>query len=132
MKSPLPDKKQLRKFGLLVGGVFVLVGVWPTIARSDSARLWGLAVATCLIVPGLVRPQTLGPAYRAWMAVGNVLNWINTRIILGVLFYGLITPMGLARRFLGRDPMRRAFDPAVDTYRVKPNPRPGNHMTRQF
>jgi hypothetical protein len=66
------------------------------------------------------------------MALGAVLGWVNTRVILGLIFFGLITPMGLAFRLAGRDPMQRAFDPKATTYRVPRTPRPGAHMLRQF
>jgi hypothetical protein len=126
------DTKQLRNFGLMVGGIFGAIGLWPTIIRGENPRLWAVALAVVLVLPALVLPRSLGPVYRIWMALANALNWINTRIILGAIFYGLVTPMGLAMRRLGHDPMRRRFEPSVDTYRVVPHPRPGSHMMRQF
>ena len=124
--------KQLRSFGLTVGGIFALIGLWPLVVHNQGARWWSLIVAVVLILPALVYPKSLFWIHKGWMAVGHVLGWINTRIILGVLFYGLITPMAIVMRFMGRDPMRRAFEPDADTYRISPRPRPGAHMTRQF
>ena len=66
------------------------------------------------------------------MALGEALGWINTRIILGLVYYGLVTPMGVMMRLLGRDPMRRRFEPAANTYRVPRPTRPCGHMDRQF
>jgi hypothetical protein len=66
------------------------------------------------------------------MALGAILGWVNTRIILGVVFFGLITPMGIALRLAGRDPMQRALDANATTYRVRRVPRPGTHLLRQF
>jgi hypothetical protein len=66
------------------------------------------------------------------MATGQALGWVNTRIILGVVFYGLLTPMGLAMRILGKDPLHRQFDPNSDSYRVVRLPRPGSHMSQQY
>jgi hypothetical protein len=66
------------------------------------------------------------------MAIGHVLGWINTRIILGVIYYGLFTPMGLVMRMGRKDPLRRQYDEAVDTYRVLRRPRAASHMLRQF
>jgi hypothetical protein len=67
------------------------------------------------------------------MTIGHALGWVNTRLLLGLVFYGLITPMGLVRRFLlGRDPMRRQFEPEADTYRVPRQPRPATHLKQQF
>ncbi len=126
------DEKQLRNFGLMVGGIFGAMGLWPMLIRGQNPRLWAVALGLALVLPALALPRSLRRVYRVWMALGNALSWINTRVILGVIFYGLITPMGLAMRLLGHDPMGRRFGPNVDTYRVVRRPRPGTHMTRQF
>ena len=127
------DIKQLRSFGLIVGGVFAAMSLWPVLFRGDDPRLWALILAGLLVIPALVLPMSLGPVYRGWMAVGNVLGWINTRVILGVIFYGLFTPIGLVRRcLLAKDSMLRKFEPEADTYRVVRQPRPPSHMKRQF
>ena len=77
----------------------------------------------------LARPsRATAPA----MVVGETLGWINTRILLSLVFYGIVTPMGIIIRHFGRDPMRRGFEPTVETYRVPKPSRPGSHMTRQF
>jgi hypothetical protein len=125
-------RAELRNFGLIVGGIFGVIGVWPLIFRGQGVRPWAVALAVALIVPALVAPSLLGPAQRAWMAVGNVLGWINTRLILGIVFFGMMTPMALVFRLIGKDPMRRTFDPKASSYRVPCRPRPGAHMLRQF
>ena len=126
------DAKQLRKFGLMVGGIFCAIGLWPAIIRSQNPRLWALAVGVLLLIPALIVPRSLGPVYRVWMLVGETLGWINTRILLGVVFYGLITPMGLIMHRFGNNAMRRAYEPGAESYRVVKRPRPAAHMTRQF
>lgn len=131
MKHPV-QKKELRAFGLLVGGVFSVIGVWPTIFSGSSPRVWALGVGGGLILLGLVLPQALRPAHRLWMLVGHVLGWVNTRIILGIIFYGLITPMGFLIRLFGNDAMRRALVQEVETYRVNRQPRSATHVRRQF
>ena len=103
------EVKQLRSFGLTVGGVFLFIGLWPLVWRGEGVRLWAVIPAAALIPLGLILPGVLAPLYKGWMAVGHVLGWINTRIILGVLYYGLVVPMGLVMKLLGRDPMRRAW-----------------------
>ena len=125
-------KKQLRHFGLLVGGLFAVVSLWPALFRAEGPRLWALALTLVLVVPAIALPRSLTHVYRIWMAAGEVLGWINTRALLCLIFYGLVTPMGIIRRRLGRDPMRRGFEPGVDTYRILKPSRPRAHMTRQF
>ena len=126
------DVKQLRHFGYLVGGIFGLIGLWPLVWRHQDPRLWALALTVLLVVPALVAPRILAPVYRVWMLLGEVLAWINTRIILGVVFYGVVTPIGLLMRLTGRDPMRRQLERAGESYRVRCVPRPATHMMRQF
>lgn len=132
MQKQMPPS-QLRRFGLLVGGIFTLIGLWPLVFRAAGPRLWALVAGGLLILPALVWPAGLGPIYRGWMMIGHALGWVNTRLLLGLVFYGLITPMGLVRRvLLGKDSMRRRFEPHAESYRVPRQPRPATHLTHQF
>jgi hypothetical protein len=124
--------KELRSFAFLVGTVFVVIGLWPLVFRGQSVRLWALILAGLLIAPGVLWPTLLRPVYRVWMAVGHALGWVNTRIILAVIFYLLFTPVAIIMRLLGKDPMRRKLEPASGTYRISRQPRAGSHMSRQF
>jgi hypothetical protein len=125
------SSKQLRSFGLLVGTVLVLIGVWPMLFRAASPRSWALILAGLLLLPAVFVPVVLQPVYRAWMLLGSILGWINTRIILGVIFYMVFTPVGLLMRLFGRDPLSLRSS-ASDSYRVPREPRPGTHMRNQF
>jgi len=124
--------KQYRSFGLVVGGIFAVIGLWPLIRHGESIRLWALIPGSLLVVMGLLLPGYLGPIYKGWMAIGHVLGWINTRIILGVIYYALFTPIGLVMRVWRKDLMRRQYDETTNTYRVLRRPRPASHMLRQF
>ena len=128
----MSDTKHLRSFGLIVGGIFALIGVWPVVWRGQPLRLWSLTLGGLLLVLGLVLPRSLTQLYRLWMTVGEVLGWINTRVILGAIFYLLFTPMGLYMRLRGKDPMRRTLVPEAESYRVVRQPRPSSHMRHQF
>ena len=124
--------KTLRQFGLMVGGVFLLIGLWPFVWRQEAVRVWAVVPGSLLAVAGLIVPGVLKHVYQGWMWVGHVMGWVNTRIILGVLFYGVVTPMGLVMKLTGRDPMRREFEPDSQTYRVIRQPRPASHMKNMF
>lgn len=129
---PIATTKDLRSFGLLVGAVFIIIGVWPTLLHSGALRLWALLPGILLVVFGLIWPPALRFVYRGWMAIGLVLGWINTRIILGIIFYGLMTPVGLFMRARGKDFMRKLSVQGAETYRVNRSPRPPDHLKRQF
>jgi hypothetical protein len=125
-------EKDLRQFGLLVGGVFSVIGFWPFVFRSESPRLWALVLGGLLMILGGIAPQSLRQVHAGWMKIGHVLGAINTKIILGLIYYLLIAPMGIVMRSLGKDSMHRAFDRDVRTYRVVRAPRPRQHMRNQF
>jgi hypothetical protein len=76
--------------------------------------------------------QKLGRALQPWMAVGHIMGWINTRIILGVVFYFVVTPIGIIRRMLGKDPMGKKIESDLKTYRISRTPRPASHLKRQY
>jgi saxitoxin biosynthesis operon SxtJ-like protein len=126
------EVKQLRSFGFIAGGGFAIIALWPTVFRNGHPRLVMLMLAGLLLLLAILLPRSLRPAYRVWMALGHVLGWVNTRIILSVMFYILFMPVGLVMRLLGKDPMLRKFERNIDTYRVIRQPRPSSHMKHQF
>jgi Saxitoxin biosynthesis operon protein SxtJ len=131
MKNTL-ENKQLRSFGLTVGGVFAVIGLWPVVFHNDDPRWWAVVLAGLLMVPALVFARSLSWIYVRWMALGHVLGWINTRIILGFVFYFVVTPIGIIRRLLGKDPMGKQFRHDVVSYRIPRTPRPPSHLKRQY
>jgi len=125
-------RKDLRSFGLIVGGVFAAIGLWPFIRRGGDYRGWALALSALLVGPALVFPVVLKPLHRVWMKLGEILAWVNTRIILGAIFFAVVTPMGLFRRMIGKDSMGRQRSSDAESYRVLRNARSASHMTRQY
>jgi hypothetical protein len=123
---------QLRSFGLIVGGVFLVIGAWPYFWRAQPPRSWALVLSGLLILPGLAWPAVLHKPYGLWMGLAHVLGWINTKIILTLMFYTVFTPAAFIMRLIGKDPMNRGFDAAATTYRVLRQPRAGSHMKNQF
>jgi hypothetical protein len=126
------DKKQLRSFGLTVGGIFAVIGLWPVVFHNDDPRWWAAILAGFLVVPALAFPESLSWVYKRWMALGHILGWINTRIILGVVFYLVVTPIGMIRRLLGKDPMGKQIKADINSYRVLRKPRAASHLRRQY
>ena len=131
----MPDeitRKQLRSFGLLVGGGFALIGMWPLLIYRAGPRWWAVTLAVLLLIPALVLPGSLTWVYKRWMALGHIMSWVNTRIILGLIFYAVVTPIGLVRRSLGKDPMGKKTRPDLNSYRIIRKPRPATHLKRQY
>ena len=125
-------KRQLRSFGLIVGGGFAVVALAPVVFHGQSARTWALIVAALLAGAALTFPAALRPIYRVWMRVGEGLGWVNTRIILLLVYYGVIVPIGGLLRISGKDPMRLKFQRDAKSYRILRTKRPASHMLRQY
>lgn len=127
------SNKQLRQFGLVVAvGLTVVGGIsWYRGHTTVPLVLW--SAAALLLLFGLVYPRALAPVEKAWLKFGNVLAWVNTRIILTLLFALVVTPIGAVAR-LFRDPLNRRFDGDTTTYWLPKKAAPARPETyeRQF
>ena len=131
MKNPVTTN-QLRSFGYTVGGIFGAIALWPALLHNKSPRIGLLLLAVALQSMAVLVPKTLSGAYRGWMLVGHWLGWLNTRLILCVVFYAVVTPLGLIMRLLGKDPMNLKLDQSSSTYRVLRSARLSSHLKHQF
>jgi hypothetical protein len=97
-----------REFGLVVGSVLVLLGGWWLYrGKFINAIYVTLPLGTLLILLGLLWPRSLVLPNRAWMLLAEGLSYLSTRIILGLVFFLVITPIGLVKRLSGWDPLGR-------------------------
>jgi hypothetical protein len=106
---PGAASSELRRFGLTVGGMFLLLGLASWWRGHVVPPLVFWAVGILLIVPGLLAPAVLGPVRSGWMRGAAVLGEVNSRIILTVLFYLVIAPVGFVLRTFVRDPLDRSL-----------------------
>jgi hypothetical protein len=97
-----------RSFGCVMALILAIVALAP-LRHGEPVRLWVLAPSALLCALALLRPPWLGPLNRAWSALGRAIGWVVAQIALSVGFFLLLTPAGLVRRWLGRDPLRLAF-----------------------
>src|SRR5581483_9239218 len=102
------SRRKLRRFGLTVGTALLVVGAISRWRGHGPVSLGLWSAGAVLLALALVLPQALRPIEKAWMGLAAVLSWINTRIILSLLFVVAFTPIGVVRRML-RDPLDRAF-----------------------
>ena len=131
-KTPPITPYQIRTFAFPLGGIFALIGLWPWIGHGTGVRIWALLISGALIIPGIIFPRILTPAYRGWMVFAEKLGWFNTRVLLGFIFYGVLTPIGLVRGMFGNPSFTRGFDKQAKSYRVLKESRASNHMAKSF
>lgn len=122
-----------RSFGLVFAAVFVIIGAWPLLSAAPL-RWWALAVACAFALAAMAYPAILGPLNRWWLKFGLLLGRIMGPVALGILFYGVFSPMGLLMRLAGKDPLRIRRDAAAASYWIgrKPPGPPPDSMTNQF
>ena len=107
--------RDLRKFGLLVGGVFALLGAW-FLLRHKSAWPWLMAPGGLLVLLGLVAPGWLKYPYRAWMTMAFLMGTVVSTLILTVFYFLVVTPLGLLGRAFGKDFLSQKLNPHAKSY----------------
>lgn len=126
------DAKGLREFALTTGGIVaVLFGLFfPWLLERPSPR-WPWVITAVLVAWGLAAPRSLQPVYRGWMKFGLLMSKVTTPIIMGAVFFLVVTPMGVVRRLSGRDSLGRRFD-ASASYRVPSRKPPIRNLEKPF
>jgi len=111
-----PDEgKQSRKTALVVATVLALLSVWNVYRHRPLVAAVLAGVAICLALIGLLLPSWAVRFHRIWMMLAAGLGYVNSRILLSLVYFLVITPFGCVRRLIGRDPLDRR-GPARDGY----------------
>ena len=128
-----PGRAELRKFGLISGAIVaVLFGVILPWLVEYQWPIWPWIVTGILWVWALAMPGTLFLVYKPWLKFGHIAGWVNTRIILGLMFYLIFFPAGIIMRVFGNDPMARKLDSSVKSYRIASEPIEKDHIERPY
>ncbi len=122
-----------RAFGWLMAGVAALVGLWA-LWKGKAWMPWPFAIAFAFTLITLLELSVLHTLNRWWMALALLLGRIVTPLVMGLIYFGLVTPLGLLMRLSGKDPMLRRFDSAASTYWIEREPKGPDPATmeRQF
>ena len=117
MKSSSPSKKELREFGLVLGFLFpFFIGWLLPFIFDHEIRLWTLFLGFTLIIFGLFFPNYLKFFYKKWMNLGNALSFINSNLILGIVFIFILQPISLIMKLFRYDPLKTKNE-SLKTYR---------------
>ena len=133
LKRNQQESQEQKTFGQVTGlAVAIIFGLFlPWLFVSDYPR-WPWIIALVLWIFAYTCPVALRPVSRAWLTVGHLLAWFNTRVLLGLMYYTVFLITGLAMRLVGKDPMARKRDGSIESYRVKSRIRSTNHVERPF
>jgi hypothetical protein len=125
--------KELREFGFLTGGIIAgLFGLILPLIKGHSLPMIPWIIAIVLAGLSLFVPKSLDPVYRVWMKIGLALGCVNSRIILSIVFFIILTPMALIMKLLKRDTMARSFDFQAETYRISSTIHPSTGMEKPY
>lgn len=122
---------QGRRFGLTVGGAFLVFAAIAWWRGSPTATNVFGALGAVLSVAGLAVPTMLGPVERAWMKLAHLISKVTTPIVMGVMYLLVLTPVGLLRRTLGGNPMVHTPD-GGSYWKSRPAGSRTGNLTRQF
>jgi hypothetical protein len=104
-----------RQFGLVFAALFLIIACWPLL-RLDAPRWWALLIAAAFAMTALLRPTLLQRPNRLWSALGNLLHRIVSPIVMGVIFFGFVTPTGWILGRTGKDLLSLRWDRSADSY----------------
>ena len=116
------SQKILREFGFLIGFAFpFLLGWIIPVLGGHSFRTWTLWISFPSIILAILKPKLLFYLYKAWMKLGHILGWVNSRIILGLVYIIILQPIALIMRIYGHDPLRIKNFPQKSYREIKTN-----------
>ncbi len=113
-----PDKKELRKFAITIWAVLSIIGgiiLWQK--KDIGFILWTIGIL--ILLPGLFWPKILEPIYKVWMTFALLLGFVMNHLILAMMFYVVITPIGIVKRMIKKDPLQISLNRAIESYWIK-------------
>jgi hypothetical protein len=134
IKNIPSTKKNLKKFGITIGFVLSIIAV-ILFYYDKGSFIYFLTIGFSLIILAFSFPLVLKPIQKIWMALALILGWISTRIILSILYFLILTPIGLAAKLFGKDFLNLKFNKSQHTYWNHRDKKPYNNKEeseRQF
>jgi predicted membrane channel-forming protein YqfA (hemolysin III family) len=121
-----------RSFGLVIAAAFALIALLPTWHAPHQPRWWALVIGIAFATIVVLSPKSLAPLNRLWLRLGLILSAVVSPIVVGLLFYTTLLPVGLLMRASGKDPLRLRPEQA-DSYWIRRDPTDSaSDMKRQF
>jgi hypothetical protein len=127
----MPSVRELRAFALSVGGAIALLGVLAFARGRRSVGGTLIMLGGALMTAGLVAPGRLGFVHRTWMGMALAISKITTPLLMGIIYFGVLTPTALVMRLFGHHPLRRSGDATTYWVDRRPDARRSD-LRRQF
>ncbi len=125
-KIKLPSN---RNFGIVFFIVFLIISLWPLLNQNEI-RIWSLILSTIFLILGLINSNLLSPLNKAWYKFGIILGNFVAPIVMGVVFFFVVTPTGIIMRLLGKDLLNLKKN-TKETYWLKKD-NSNNNLKNQF
>ena len=119
-----------RSFGLVFFAVFLIIGLWP-LTSGSSVLIWSVIVSLVFLILGLLNSKLLSPLNKIWYKFGVFLGSIFAPIVMGLIFFLVVTPTGLILTILGKNPLNKKYGKENKTYWIKRDTTTGT-MKRQY
>jgi hypothetical protein len=123
------DRPSERSFGLVFAVFFAAIAFLPLI-RGGSARIWALVAAALFLTAAFLAPRLLAPLNVVWFYFGKLLHHITSPILLGLVFYLSVTPIGVLLRVFGKDVLALKKRPEQTSYWIEREPGPAPDTLR--
>ena len=104
-----------RNFGLVFFIVFLIVSLWP-LTYENPIRIWSVIISLIFLILGLMNSKLLTPLNKLWFKFGMILGAIVAPIVMGFIFFLIVTPIGLVMRIMGKDLLNKKYDKKKNTY----------------
>ena len=119
-----------RNFGIVFFIVFLVVSLWP-LTYGEPIRIWSAIISLVFLILGLMNSKLLTPLNQLWFKFGIILGAIVAPIVMGFVFFLVVTPIGLFMRIMGKDLLNKKYDKKKETYWIKRD-KPVSTMKKQF
>ena len=119
-----------RNFGLVFFIVFLIISFWP-LTNTESIRVWSIIISLIFLILGLLNSKLLTPLNKIWFKFGMILGGVVAPIVMGIIFFSVVTPIGIIMKITGKDLLNKKYNKKKKTYWIKRNQSMGT-MKRQF